>query len=131
MEPLPGVKINWRSRAPFKEAHHFARLLKWLPDYFGNRVGTVRTVGGKRTVKALLHTHLCNTLHMATNLALDDNLIEEARRAGRHKTKKEAVNAALAEYVLRRKQLRILDAFGSFDFDPKYDYKAERGRKRS
>jgi Arc/MetJ family transcription regulator len=57
---------------------------------------------------------------MATNLALDDNLIEEARRAGRHKTKKEAVNAALAEYV-----------FGSFDFDPKYDYKAERGRKRS
>jgi len=83
-------------------------------------------------VKAFfLHIHLCNTLHMATNLALDDNLIEEARRAGRHKTKKEAVNAALAEYVLRRKQLRILDAFGSFDFDPKYDYKAERGRRRS
>jgi len=131
MEPLPGGRSTGDLGAPFKEAHHFARLLKWLPDYFGNRVGTVRTVGGKRTVKALLHTHLCNTLHMATNLALDDNLIEEARRAGRHKTKKEAVNAALAEYVLRRKQLRILDAFGSFDFDPKYDYKAERGRKRS
>ena len=65
---------------------------------------------------------------MATNLALDDNLIEEARRAGRHKTKKDAVTAALAEYVQRRKQLRILKAFGSFDFDPKYDYKAERWR---
>ena len=53
---------------------------------------------------------------MATNLALDDNLIEEARRAGSHKTKREAVTAALAEYVKRRKQLRILEAFGSIDF---------------
>jgi len=68
---------------------------------------------------------------MATNLALDDNLIEEARRAGCHKTKKEAVTAALAEYVKRRKQLRILEAFGSIDFDPEYDYKAERRRTRS
>ena len=68
---------------------------------------------------------------MATNLALDDNLIEEARRAGHHKTKKDAVTAALAEYVQRRKQLRVLKAFGSIDFDPKYNYKAERRRKRS
>jgi Arc/MetJ family transcription regulator len=68
---------------------------------------------------------------MATNLALDDNLIEEARRTGGHKTKKDAVTAALAEYVARRKQLRILKAFGSFDFDPDYDYKAERRRSHS
>jgi Arc/MetJ family transcription regulator len=65
---------------------------------------------------------------MATNLALDDKLIEEARRAGDHKTKKEAVTAALAEYVRRRKQLRLLQAFGTFEFDPAYDYKAERQR---
>ncbi len=77
-----------------------------------------------------LHIRMCNTLHMPTNLALDDKLIEEARRAGKHKTKKEAVSAALEEYVRRRKQLRILDAFGKFDFDPSYDYKAER-RKRT
>ncbi len=68
---------------------------------------------------------------MPTNLALDDTLIEEARRAGGHKTKREAVTAALAEYVKRRKQIRILKAFGSVDFDPSYDYKAERHRKRS
>jgi len=77
-----------------------------------------------------LHSYMCNNLHMATNLALDDNLIEEARRVGRHKTKKDAVTAALAEYVQRRKQLGILKSFGTVDFDPKYDYKAER-RKRS
>jgi Arc/MetJ family transcription regulator len=67
---------------------------------------------------------------MATNLALDDRLIEEARRAGKHKTKREAVNAALDEYVRRRKQMKILDAFGTVAFDPAYDYKAERLRSR-
>ena len=74
---------------------------------------------------------MCNNIHMATNLALDDKLIEEARRAGGHKTKREAVSAALAEYVKRRQQLRILQAFGSFDFDSEYDYKAERKRSHS
>jgi len=68
---------------------------------------------------------------MATNLALDDKLILEAQRAGKHKTKKDAVTAALAEYVKRRKQLRVLEAFGTFDFDPAYDYKAERRRRHS
>ena len=66
---------------------------------------------------------------MPTNLALDDQLIEDARRVGGHKTKKDAVNAALAEYVRRRKQRKILAAFGSIDFDPGYDYKAERKRR--
>ena len=63
---------------------------------------------------------------MPANLALDDNLIEKACRIGRHKSKKEAVTAALVEYVQRRTQLRIIEAFGSVEFDPKYDYKAER-----
>lgn len=67
---------------------------------------------------------------MATNLALDDKLILEAQRAGKHKTKKEAVTAALDEYVRRRQQLRVLDAFGTFDFDPAYDYKAGRARRK-
>jgi hypothetical protein len=66
---------------------------------------------------------------MATNLALDDRLIEEARKVGHHKTKKEAVTAALTEYVQRRKQLEIVKLFGTIDFDPKYDYKARRWRK--
>jgi Arc/MetJ family transcription regulator len=76
------------------------------------------------------HMIMCDTLHMPTNLALDDRLIEEARRAGKHKTKKEAVNAALDEYVRKRKQTKILEAFGTVSFDPAYDYKAERRRAR-
>jgi Arc/MetJ family transcription regulator len=67
---------------------------------------------------------------MPTNLAIDDNLIEEVRRIGNHKTKKEAVTMALSEYVAHRKRLEILSSFGTIDFDPKYNYKAERKRKR-
>lgn len=66
---------------------------------------------------------------MATNLALDDKLIETAKRTGGHKTKKEAVTAALKEYVARRRRLKIIDLFGSIDFDAGYDYKASRQRK--
>jgi len=68
---------------------------------------------------------------MATNLALDDRLIEEARQAGGHKTKKDAVNAALLEYVKRRQRLRMVGLFGTMDFDSDYDYKAERRRKHA
>ena len=74
---------------------------------------------------------MCKTLHMATNLAIDDGLIEAARQVGNHRTKKEAVTAALDEYIRRRRQLQILDSFGTVDFDPAYDYKAERRKKRS
>jgi len=63
---------------------------------------------------------------MPTNLAIDDRLIEEARRIGHHKTKKSAVTAALEEYIERRKQLEILGLFGAVEFDPAYDHKALR-----
>lgn len=67
---------------------------------------------------------------MATNLALDDRLIEEARRVGGHATKKAAVTAALDEYIRRRKQRDILKLFGTIDYDSDYDYKANRRRDR-
>ena len=66
----------------------------------------------------------------ATNLALDDRLVIQAQRAGKHKSKEEAINAALVEYVQRRKQVRILDYFGTIDFDTTYDYKERRRRNQ-
>ncbi len=65
---------------------------------------------------------------MPTNLAIDDRLIEEARKVGHHSTKKEAVTAALDEYIRRRKQMQILDLFGTIDYQRDYDYKANRLR---
>lgn len=66
---------------------------------------------------------------MPTNLAIDDRLIDEARVIGRHKTKKEAVTAALQEYIKRHKQQQILELVGQIAYDPAYDYKAARRRK--
>jgi Arc/MetJ family transcription regulator len=63
---------------------------------------------------------------MATNLAIDDRLIEEARRIGGHRTKKAAVTEALEEYVQRRHQMKILRLFGQVEYDPGYDYKEQR-----
>ncbi len=65
---------------------------------------------------------------MATNLALDDKLITKAQKVGRHKTKKEAVTAALREYIAHKKQFEIVDLFGTIDFDKEDNYKKARQR---
>jgi Arc/MetJ family transcription regulator len=57
---------------------------------------------------------------MPTNLAIDNELLEEALRLGGHRTKKATVHEALKEYIQRRKQLKILDLFGQIDYDPAY-----------
>lgn len=66
---------------------------------------------------------------MATNLAINDHLIEEAKLIGHHKTKKEAVTTALLEYIERKKQMKITSLFGTVDFAPDYNYKKARSRK--
>ncbi len=65
---------------------------------------------------------------MATNLAIDQELLREALNISGLKTKKDTVNLALREFVNRRKQLEILNIFGKMDPDPDYDYKKGRNR---
>lgn len=69
-------------------------------------------------------------MDMPTNLAIDDRLILEAQKLGNHRTKKEAVTAALDEYIRRRKQMELVSLFGTIDYDPTYDYKRARRMKR-
>ncbi len=66
---------------------------------------------------------------MATNLAIDEDLLREAVRLGKQRTKKATVNEALREYIQRRQRQQAVELFGTIDFDPRFDYKAER-RKR-
>jgi Arc/MetJ family transcription regulator len=65
---------------------------------------------------------------MATNLALDPDLLERAFRLSGEKTKKAAVTKALQEFVARREQKRLLELFDSLEWDAAYDYKGERSR---
>lgn len=67
---------------------------------------------------------------MATNLDLDPRLLERAFRLSGERTKKAAVTRALQEYVARLEQRRATELFGELEWDPDFDYKAERSRDR-
>ena len=66
---------------------------------------------------------------MATNLALDHELLERAFVLSGEQTKKAAVTRALQEFIARREQKRVAELFGKLDWDVTFDYKAERSRQ--
>ena len=63
---------------------------------------------------------------MPTNLAIDDDLLEQARSVGGYRTKRETVNEALREFIRRRQRLELAKLAGKVDYDSRYDYKRER-----
>jgi hypothetical protein len=65
---------------------------------------------------------------MATNLSIDPKLIDEALELSGERSKKAAVTRALEEFIARRRQKRLLELIGKLEWDPGYDYKAERSR---
>jgi hypothetical protein len=65
---------------------------------------------------------------MPTNLDIDPELLERAVAASGERTKTAAVRRALEEFVARREQKRLVELFGTLEWDPRYDYKAGRSR---
>lgn len=63
---------------------------------------------------------------MPTHLTIDDELIDEALIIGQHRTKKAVVTEALHEYIQRRKQVKIIDLFGTIEYESDYNYKKQR-----
>lgn len=66
---------------------------------------------------------------MATNLSLDPALIDRVVEISGERTKKAAITRALQEFIARRGQKRLLELMGKLEWDPAFDYKAERSRK--
>ena len=79
-----------------------------------------------------LHTTMCKlyveVIIMATNLAINDQLLNNALEIGGFRSKKDTVNAALEEFIQRRKAEDVINLFGKIDFDENYDYKKMRSR---
>jgi Arc/MetJ family transcription regulator len=71
---------------------------------------------------------MCEALHMATNLAIDPRLLEEAVEVSGARSKKQAVTLALQEFIAKRKQRRLLDLFGTLEWNTEFDYKSSRSR---
>ncbi|MEW6715101.1 MAG: type II toxin-antitoxin system VapB family antitoxin [Nitrospirota bacterium] len=65
---------------------------------------------------------------MATNLAIDDALLTKALEIGGFRSKKDTVNAALDEFIKRRKAKDLVDVFGTIEYEDSYDYKKMRSR---
>jgi Arc/MetJ family transcription regulator len=65
---------------------------------------------------------------MATNLALDPDLLDRVVQVSGETTKKAAVTLALREFVARREQRNVAELFGKFEWDDSFDYKSERSR---
>jgi hypothetical protein len=118
------------SRAPSQKLSDFTQKSKPALLLFAGTTKPMPDAAGGLVRLALIARGLemCRILHMATNLAIDDRLLNEAVRVGGQRTKKDTVTQALQEYVQRRKQAQILNLFGKVDFDPKYNYKQQRRR---
>ena len=63
---------------------------------------------------------------VATTLALDPDLLDRALAVGGERTKRATVDRALREFISRRERKRIVELFGTLDWDDGYDYKSER-----
>ncbi len=63
---------------------------------------------------------------MRTNIVLDEDLVDEAMRYAKVKTRRELVDLALRELVAARRRLDVSELFGKVKIDPDYDYKALR-----
>jgi Arc/MetJ family transcription regulator len=77
--------------------------------------------------RSLCHI-VCGGSHMATNLSIDPELIEQALEVSGERTKKAAVTKALQEFIAQRRQKRLLDLMGKLEWDCSYHYKGERAR---
>lgn len=67
---------------------------------------------------------------MATNLAIDPELLERALKVSGERTKTAAVTKALQEFIARREQRRVVELLGKLEWDKSYDYKVERARRK-
>ena len=65
---------------------------------------------------------------MATNLAIDPELLDRAVEVSGERTKKAVVTMALQEFIARREQRRVVELMGKLEWNQTFDYKAERSR---
>jgi Arc/MetJ family transcription regulator len=68
-------------------------------------------------------------MKMATNLAIDQELLDSALTVGGLRSKKDTVNLALKEFIQRRAQRDVMQLAGTIDFDENWDPRKMRGKK--
>lgn len=64
--------------------------------------------------------------YMVTPIQIDQNLLQEALDLSNHLTATALVEEALREYIQRRQQLKVLELFGTIDYEENYNHKQQR-----
>lgn len=62
---------------------------------------------------------------METPIQIDQNLLQEALNLSNYTTATALIEATLHEYIQHRKQLKILELFGTINYED-YSYKQQR-----
>src|SRR5438552_13057611 len=75
------------------------------------------------------YTKMCSTLHMRTNVEIDDKLLSKAKKLSGLKTKREIVNEALKSFIRYQQQLGVLKLAGKFQFWDDYEHEYKRLRE--
>lgn len=65
---------------------------------------------------------------MATNLAIDPDLLDRTVEVSGERTKKAGVTKALQEFIARREQKKVIELMGTLEWDDSFNYKVERTR---
>jgi len=66
---------------------------------------------------------------MRTNIILDEELLKEAFKPSKAKTKKELIHMALKQYVANHKKKNLLELKGKISFSEDYNHKKMREGK--
>jgi hypothetical protein len=66
--------------------------------------------------------------NMVPDLDIDPELLDRALALSGARTGEEAVTLALEEFIGRHQGARIVESFGTLDWDDAYDYQADRHR---
>lgn len=63
---------------------------------------------------------------MSQTLNLDETLIREALAIAEQTSLEAVIEAALRDYIQRHQRRKILDLFGTIDYDDTYHHKVQR-----
>jgi metal-responsive CopG/Arc/MetJ family transcriptional regulator len=63
---------------------------------------------------------------MKLQLQIDEDLLQEALELGEYESQTVLIEEALRQYIESRKRLKLLDLFGTIEYEESYDYKKQR-----
>jgi hypothetical protein len=73
-----------------------------------------------------IQSFLGSELIVTTSLNINEALLKEALALDNQVNIDSLVEIALREYIQRRKRLKVLDLFGTIEYDEDYNYKQQR-----